>query len=69
MNFVFIGSHCIFELNTDGARYNFSTLALLIAVVFAGILGDMNFWYNMQPYYDVELLNLSCSLVFSKFIS
>jgi len=41
----------------EGMWYNFSTLALLVAVIFAGILGDMNFWYNMQPYYDIENLN------------
>ena len=39
------------------SRFNFSTLALLVAVAFAGILGDMNFWYNMQPFYDIENLN------------
>merc|ERR1719377_45962 len=33
--------------------YIFSTLA----VVLAGVVGDMNFWYNMQPFYDIENLN------------
>jgi len=37
--------------------YMFSTLALTLAVVLAAILGDMNFWYNMQPFYDIENLN------------
>lgn len=37
--------------------YNFSTLALLIAVITAGVVGDMNFWYSMQPFYDIENLN------------
>jgi len=37
--------------------YTFSTLALFLAVVLAGILGDMNFWYNTQPYYDMQNLN------------
>jgi len=35
----------------------FSTLALLLAVMLAAIFGDMNFWYNMQPFYDIENLN------------
>jgi hypothetical protein len=43
--------------NREGMWYNFAWLSLLIAVVFAGLLGDMNFWYNMQPFYDIENLN------------
>ena len=30
---------------------------LLIAAVLATIFGDMNFWFNMQPFYDIENLN------------
>ncbi len=30
---------------------------LFLAVVLAAIFGDMNFWYNMQPFYDIENLN------------
>jgi len=41
----------------DPSWYSFSTLALFIAPCLAMVFGDMNFWYNMQPYYDVELLN------------
>lgn len=37
--------------------YTFSAIALLVATVTAAIFGDMNFWYNMQPYYDIENLN------------
>jgi len=37
--------------------FNFSTIALLLAVILAGVLGDLNFWYNMQPFYDIENLN------------
>jgi len=41
----------------DPMWYTFATLALGLAVVLAVILGDMNFWYNMQPFYDIENLN------------
>lgn len=37
--------------------YTFSTLALLLATITAAIFGDMNFWFNMQPFYDIENLN------------
>jgi hypothetical protein len=37
--------------------YMFSTLSLILAVILAAVLGDMNFWYNMQPFYDIENLN------------
>mmetsp|Transcript_49463 Transcript_49463/g.108022 ORF Transcript_49463/g.108022 Transcript_49463/m.108022 type:complete len:290 (+) Transcript_49463:159-1028(+) len=35
----------------------YSVVALLVAITVAALLGDMNFWYNMQPFYDVENLN------------
>jgi len=41
----------------DPMWYTFATLALLVAVMLATIFGDMNFWYNMQPFYDIENLN------------
>mmetsp|Transcript_55031 Transcript_55031/g.154402 ORF Transcript_55031/g.154402 Transcript_55031/m.154402 type:complete len:309 (+) Transcript_55031:67-993(+) len=41
----------------DEMWYTFSTIALLVATVAAAIFGDMNFWFNMQPYYDIENLN------------
>lgn len=41
----------------DPMWYTFATLALLVAVVTATIFGNMNFWYNMQPFYDIENLN------------
>jgi hypothetical protein len=43
--------------NQDPMWYTFSTLALIIAVVLGATMGDMNFWYNMQPFYDIENLN------------
>ncbi|CAD7924294.1 unnamed protein product [Amoebophrya sp. A120] len=41
----------------DPSWYLFSGLMLFLAVVLAAIFGDMNFWYNMQPFYDIENLN------------
>jgi len=41
----------------DPSWYTFAMIALFFAVVSASIFGDMNFWYNMQPYYDIENLN------------
>lgn len=40
------------QLDRDPMWYTFATLLLLCAVVFAVVFGDMNFWTNMQPYYD-----------------
>jgi hypothetical protein len=41
----------------DPMWYTFATIATFIAVVCATVFGDMNFWYNMQPFYDIENLN------------
>eukprot|EP00929_Paragymnodinium_shiwhaense_P084661 TRINITY_DN4528_c0_g1_i1.p1 TRINITY_DN4528_c0_g1~~TRINITY_DN4528_c0_g1_i1.p1 ORF type:complete len:307 (-),score=86.06 TRINITY_DN4528_c0_g1_i1:96-1016(-) len=41
----------------DPMWYTFSTIALFLAVTMATLIGDMNFWYNMQPFYDIENLN------------
>lgn len=41
----------------DPMWYTFATIALLFAVLSAAIIGDANFWYNMQPFYDIENLN------------
>jgi hypothetical protein len=59
---VFIGMALAYRARKPGSGrdpmwYNFSWIAMLVAVLFAGILGDMNFWYNMQPFYDIENLN------------
>jgi len=43
--------------DADPSWYTFAALALLIATVAAAVLGDMNYWYNMQPYYDIENIN------------
>jgi len=41
----------------DPMWYTFATLALFVACILAATFGDMNFWYNMQPFYDIENLN------------
>eukprot|EP00747_Dinoflagellata_sp_TGD_P107667 gnl/TRDRNA2_/TRDRNA2_170189_c0_seq1.p1 gnl/TRDRNA2_/TRDRNA2_170189_c0~~gnl/TRDRNA2_/TRDRNA2_170189_c0_seq1.p1 ORF type:complete len:336 (-),score=62.68 gnl/TRDRNA2_/TRDRNA2_170189_c0_seq1:79-978(-) len=41
----------------DPMWYTYAALALLVATILASIFGDMNFWYNMQPFYDIENLN------------
>lgn len=41
----------------DPMWYTFAAIALFLAVVAAMVFGDMNFWFNMQPFYDIENLN------------
>lgn len=41
----------------DPMWYTFGALACFIATCLAAFFGDMNFWYNMQPFYDIENLN------------
>lgn len=41
----------------DPTWYTFAFLAAGLATIFATVLGDMNYWYNMQPYYDIENIN------------
>ncbi|CAK9095147.1 CUGBP Elav-like family member 4 [Durusdinium trenchii] len=41
----------------DPTWFTFAALAYLFATVFGAILGDMNYWYNMQPFYDIENIN------------
>jgi len=43
--------------DADPAWYTFACLSLFIATTLAAFLGDMNFWYNMQPFYDIENIN------------
>lgn len=35
----------------------FATIAFLVAFCAGVLFGDMNFWFNMQPYYDINNLN------------
>ncbi|CAL1161933.1 unnamed protein product, partial [Cladocopium goreaui] len=41
----------------DPSWFTFAALAFFAATVLAAILGDMNYWYNMRPYYDIENIN------------
>lgn len=42
----------------DPSWYAFATLACLVAVVAAAVLGDFNFQLNMSPYYDINNLQV-----------
>jgi len=42
----------------DPSWYYFSAFALLLALILGMIAGDLNFWYHMQPVYDIENLNV-----------
>jgi len=41
----------------DPMWYTYAALQFLIASALAATVGDMNFCYNMQPFYDIENLN------------
>lgn len=41
----------------DPMWYTFAAIACFVAVTAAMFFGDMNFWYNLQPFYDIENLN------------
>eukprot|EP00931_Biecheleriopsis_adriatica_P001171 TRINITY_DN101413_c0_g1_i1.p1 TRINITY_DN101413_c0_g1~~TRINITY_DN101413_c0_g1_i1.p1 ORF type:complete len:304 (+),score=62.70 TRINITY_DN101413_c0_g1_i1:52-963(+) len=41
----------------DPTWYTFACIAFFLATVLAAFFGDMNYWYNMQPYYDIENIN------------
>jgi len=45
------------QRDRDPMWYIFAALALFLATALAAMCGDMNFWYNMQPFYDIENLN------------
>merc|ERR1719498_1165103 len=36
----------------DPMWYTFAAIVFFIAAVLGTVFGDMNFWYNMQPFYD-----------------
>jgi len=44
--------------NVDPSWYYFCAIALLLAIVLGMVAGDLNFWYHMQPVYDIENLNV-----------
>mmetsp|Transcript_58473 Transcript_58473/g.128198 ORF Transcript_58473/g.128198 Transcript_58473/m.128198 type:complete len:299 (+) Transcript_58473:117-1013(+) len=37
--------------------WNYAAMASFVAVFVGMVVGDMNFWGNMQPFYDIEKLN------------
>jgi len=41
----------------DPMWFTFSSLAFFVATILAGVFGNMNFVYNMEPYYSMESLN------------
>jgi len=45
------------QRDRDPMWYTFAAIECFVAVCLAIVLGDMNFWYNMQPFYDIENLN------------
>lgn len=46
----------------DPMWHTVSAISLFTAVALAAIVGDLNFYYNMQPYYDVLNLNVYPSI-------
>jgi hypothetical protein len=43
--------------NADPMWYHYCAIAMLIASVTAGLLGDMNYWQNMNAFYQYENLD------------
>merc|ERR1719321_1984679 len=46
-------------MDADGSVmgwYGFAALSCLIAMILAIVFGDLNYWYNFQPYFDVQNL-------------
>lgn len=43
--------------DSDPMWYTFAAVAIFIAAFCGTVLGDVNFRYHMQPYYDMENLN------------
>lgn len=41
----------------DPMWYTFSALVLFLATALGWIFGDLNYWANMQPFYDMDNLN------------
>jgi len=41
----------------DPMWFTFCAVSILFAVAAATVCGDLNFWFNMQPYYDIDNLN------------
>mmetsp|Transcript_3441 Transcript_3441/g.8126 ORF Transcript_3441/g.8126 Transcript_3441/m.8126 type:complete len:300 (-) Transcript_3441:40-939(-) len=41
----------------DPTWCTFAAMAYFLATALAATLGDMNYWYHMQPFYDIENIN------------
>jgi len=45
------------QRDADPVWFNFATIAFFVAAIAAGVLGDLNYWFNMHTFYDLENLN------------
>lgn len=45
------------QRDADPVWFNFATLAILVATITSAVVGDMNYWYNMRTFYDLQNLN------------
>lgn len=45
------------QRNADPVWFNFAAISFLVAAIVAGVVGDLNYWYNMHTFYDLENLN------------
>lgn len=43
--------------DSDPMWYTFASLAIFLASILGGVFGDLNFRYNMQPFYEFDSLN------------
>jgi len=41
----------------DPMWYTFASLSFFVATLLGGVFGDMNFWYNNEPYFSMASLN------------
>jgi hypothetical protein len=45
------------QRDADPAWFNFATMAVIIATIAGTVSADMNYWYNMHTFYDLQTLN------------
>merc|ERR1719329_623343 len=46
----------------DPMWYMYAAISLCMSIVAATVLGEVNYWYNMQPFYDIKNLNTYASV-------